>query len=392
MPDHDHLDVQIPHLVKGSWEDLLVQGQQMAARQDDAVIPHLQRLIDRLSKFPAGQRMAANGRLNDLLLQAAIDLQRYLCFRDRYAEALDVNLQARPFLAAALRIGWDAHAAAIQVQAGDLDAGVAAFCQLAETAGMLQWTNAILVAAESGRLELAQSAVLGAERWLNRTYAGAMSEEMARNDLARLCYLRSRLALCAGNADESLAWFEQARTLSQAYVENPQLLYIQMIDQGAYAHAERLLRHEQANSIRAGFWQGIVHLRRNHPSEAQNAWRRVTHLELPEEESTGFLELVLAHYYLGDKEGIGLGSVLNALQADNQNWYVLILAGLGWAMRDDLNAARADLQMALMRQKSEAAGRKLTATWWNFCTDLLNETQQQAIVEFFEHAQIQRHA
>ncbi len=101
------------------------------------------------------------------------------------------------------------------------------------------------------------------------------------------------------------------------------------------------------------------------------------------------LELVLSHYYLGDEGGIGLGMVLDALRdQDNEFWGLFYLAGLGWAMRDDMTTARSDMKIAQMRRKSMAEGKRLPRHWWYFCTDLLTVEQQATMAEYFEHASV----
>ncbi len=379
-----------PPILKGSWEDLLLQGQQLAARQNDEAIPHLQKLIDRLSRLPASQRRAANGRLDSLLLRASVDLQYYLTYRDRYAEALAVNAVTRNAVPASQILSWDMHAAAMRIQSGAIDEGLAAMRMLAETGGIDIWGDALFASLSAGHLDEAAAAVRGAELWVNRTHAGAFTTDDARHDLAFLAYLKARLAVAQANPVESAAWFEQAMALDPFYAENPHYLYTHLMEIGAYAEAQKLLQVDRQSPIRAGFWQGLLHRRRNQPAEAERQWQKVAMYELPEDGNVDYLELVLAHYYLGDREGIGLGSVLKALQEDAGFWGLFFLAGLGWAMRGDLAAARTDMQLAHMRRKSMAEGSKLSNNWWQFCTDLLDEERQQALVGYFENAQVQR--
>jgi hypothetical protein len=85
-----------------------------------------------------------------------------------------------------------------------------------------------------------------------------------------------------------------------------------------------------------------------------------------------FLELVMAHYYLGDKEGRGLAIVLDDLRREQEVAFgQLFLAGLGWALRSDRTAAHSNFRLAVMRSKSTASGRLLPRFWWAFCADLL---------------------
>ena len=109
-------------------------------------------------------------------------------------------------------------------------------------------------------------------------------------------------------------------------------------------------------------------------------------IEPPTDGEVDLLELTLAHYYLGDREGVGLGRVLNATRDEGGFWGWFFLAGLGWAMRGDMKAARADFQLAVWRRRSRFEGRRLAANWWQFCTDLLDEATQAQLKEFFDDA------
>jgi len=83
-----------------------------------------------------------------------------------------------------------------------------------------------------------------------------------------------------------------------------------------------------------------------------------------------------------------VASVLRAIDEDPGFWGLFYLGGLGWAMRNDMTAARADMQLALLRRKSLAQGRKIPHTWWTFCAELLDAEKQAQIKEYFEDAQI----
>ena len=56
-------DAPVTPIIKGSWEDLLLQAEELAARQDDAAIPIYRKIIDRVSRLPTAQRMAGEFRV-----------------------------------------------------------------------------------------------------------------------------------------------------------------------------------------------------------------------------------------------------------------------------------------------------------------------------------------
>lgn len=376
-------------MIKGSWEDLLLQAQQLAARQDDAAIAIYRKLTDRLSSLPIRQLLAADSRLLQVLRQAGIDFQYYLTFRDRYAEALDVNELVRGFLPEREQIAFTRHAAAIRMQSGAIEQALAELRAIAVSSGELDpWGDALFAALDKRRFEAADLAVQGAEAWVNRTHQADMASDEAKRDQGFVSYLRSRLAAGRRQGREALAWFEHASMLDSFYGANPQYLYTHLVDVGAFPEALSLIRRDTQGPIRASFWQGIVQRRSGQIAEAEGAWRRAVKVELPEDGNVDYLELVLSRYYLGDPDGVGLASVLSAIKEDPGFWGLFYLAGLGWAMRGDMVTARTDMQLALMRRKSLAEGRKLSRTWWPFCAELLDTEKQAQLVEYFEDAQI----
>jgi hypothetical protein len=382
-------ETQQTPIIKGSWEDLLLQAQQLAARQDDAAIDIYRKLTERLSRMPAAQRQAADGRLQQVLRQAAVDLQYYLSYRDRYDEALAVNEKIRILLNDQEHKTFVRHAATIRLQAGDVDQGLADLRAIAATSDELDpWGDALFAALDKRRFADAEEAVQSAEAWVNRHHREQMNGEEAKRDQAFVAYLRARQAAALGKAAEALAWYQFAAAQDPFYRRNPQYVYTHLVDVGAYAEAQTLIRSDKQGPIRAGFWQGLIYRRTGRPGDAEQAWQKAVKTKLPDDGNVDYLELVLSHYYLGDRDGIGLASVLRAINENPSFWGQFYLAGLGWAMRDDMVTARSDMELALVRRKSLAEGRKLARTWWQFCADLLDESKQAQLAEYFENAQI----
>jgi hypothetical protein len=376
-------------IIKGSWEDLLLQAQQLAARQDDAAIDIYRKLTGRLSSLSAGQRQAGEGRLQHVMRQAAVDLQYYLSYRDRYDEALAVNEQIRVLLNKQEQQAFERHAAAIRLQAGAVDQGLADLRAIAAASGELDpWGDALFAALDKQCYHDAQLAVQSAEDWINRQHRDALAGEDARRDQAFVAYLKARQASAQDRPVEALAWYEHASMLDPFYRQNPQYVYTHLVDVGAYAEAQTLIRSDRQGPIRANFWQGLIYRRTGRPADAEQAWQKAVKTQLPDDGNVDYLELVLSHYYLGDRDGIGLASVLRAINEDPSFWGQFYLAGLGWAMRGDMVTARSDMELALVRRKSLAEGRKLARTWWQFCADLLDESKQAQLAEYFENAQI----
>lgn len=373
-----------PTLIKGSWEEKLLRGQQLIAIQNDEAIPFLQQLVDRLVQLPKAQRYAANRRLDHVLFQAITDLVFYQTYRDLYDAAL-ANATLAAQLAPLDEVHlWEQHCAAILLQAGEQDAAFARLERLARAGELSQWRDLILHALRYARLDVAGRALYEAERAVN--HIDASSDEAAvRMARGQLAHMKAQVALAQGRLDESLAWAEFAMTSSELFGKNPAFFYVPLVEKCHYDAALKLISHDQHNPIRASFWGGLAAYRQGKHVQAETFWRQALRARLPEEGPVDFLELVLAHYYLGDKEGHGLAIVLDDLRHEQSGPLVqLFLAGLGWALRNDHTAAHSDLRLAVMRCKATATGRLLPRLWWTFCTDLLPATTQEEYARYFD--------
>ena len=216
-----------------------------------------------------------------------------------------------------------------------------------------------------------------------------LNTEEAKRDQAFVAYLKARQHAALNQPAEAMAWYQFAAAQDPFYRQNPQYLYTHLVDVGADADAQTLIRTDKQGAIRANFWQGLIYQRQGRPDDAQHAWQKAVKTELPDDGGVDYLELVLSHYYMGDHDGIGLASVLRAINENPGFWGLFYLAGLGWAMRNDMVTARSDMELALIRRKSLAEGRLLAHNWWQFCADLLDESKQTQLTEYFEDARVE---
>src|SRR3954465_12858065 len=80
-----------PRPIKGSWEDLYAQAQQLARNSNDDAIPIYQRVFNGLIALPPAARAAGDNRLYKLMMTVGVEMQGYLNLRDRYDESLAVT-------------------------------------------------------------------------------------------------------------------------------------------------------------------------------------------------------------------------------------------------------------------------------------------------------------
>lgn len=370
--------------IKGSWEELLLRAQQMIAQQNDEAIALLDRMIDRLAALPPAQRQAGQQRLEQLLHVTATNLVFYLTYRDRFDDALATIARIEPTVAVERRVHWQRHGAAVRLQSGAVDEGLAELRTLAAAGDIEDWGDYFLTALRFDRLDAAAEALDQAEHALNRMVQGGLGDEETKAQRAQIAYLRARYALAQGDVAECLAWSEHAMASDRFFANNPAYFYTHLVENGHCAEALGLIQRDQANPVRAGFWGGLAMRRMGRVVDAERQWRQLLRAPLPEDEPVDIFEYILAHYYLGDREGRGLALALNTIrEQDDAAYGLFFLAGLGWALRGDLTAAHANLRLALMRSKSTAIGQHLPRQWWPFCTDLVQPPPLDALATYF---------
>ena len=370
--------------IKGSWEELLLRAQQMISQQNDDAIALLNRIIDRLAALPPAQRQAGQQRLEQILHLAATNLIFYLTYRDRYEEAMATIARLEPRVAEERRVHWQRHNAAIRLQSGAVEEGLADLRALAAAGDIDDWGDYFLTALRFDQFDAAAEALAQAEHTLNRMVQAGLADAEAKAQRAQIAYLRARYALAHGDVAESMAWTEHAMASDRFFANNPAYFYTHLVENGHYAEALSLIRHDQANPVRAGFWSGLAMQRMGRADDAERQWRQLLRAPLPEDEPVDLFEYVLAHYYLGDREGRGLALALDTIREQNDATYGLFfLAGLGWALRGDMTAAHANMRLALMRSKATAIGRHLPRQWWPFCTDLVQPPPLDALATYF---------
>ena len=371
--------------VRGSYEALLQEAQELAAKRDDAAIDIYQRLIDRLSRIPQAQRMTHGARLQNVLVQAGVNLQAYLNMFGRYDESLAVLDTLRANVDGEERDELALHAANVQLQAGRLDEGIATLRDLAGDNPDLEELGAVAIAhLHHGQTEAAAE-ILREMESLADARAAELSGDARTRDVAYLASLRSLLASERGEWDEAIAQFGRAAEHIDYYANNYNLLYTRLIHGGAYEQALPLTERDAARRIRSSFWRGVALHHLGREEEAQSLWRQVTETELTEDEASNLFEVILAFYYLGDPERLGLELALRLIsETRNPSASVFLLLGLGWGLRGNERNAHANFEMAMRQRRSMAEGAKLNRESWFFVEDLVDEGLCQEFAGYFE--------
>ncbi len=371
--------------IKGSWENRLQEAQQLAASFNDKALPLYEKLYTRLSKMPVAQRKAAGERLQNIFLQTAVDYQGYLTLRGQYDEALIVIDRLREETGADENQMWQSHAANVLIMAGRNDeaidrirqAGIMAGLDELEAMGDIAMIHLRLGDTKASASTLAEMAAL--------VESADLSDDARARDRALVANLTGTLTLEQGDFEQAAALFEEAIALDPNYKQQLYRIYSRMIRLGDPARAIAFVKRDQRNPIRTGFWHGVALDQLGESDEAIKHWQKVVNVDLAANEEPHLLEYILAHYYLGDAEGTGLGLVLNALQEETGGqWALFLLAGVGWALRGNVENARTNFFTGMNQRRANGNGLLLPWESWNFLLDLLPEEELANYAEFFE--------
>lgn len=377
-----------PPPIKGSWEDLFLQAQQLARNYNDQAIPLYRKVVDGLIALPAAQRAVANRRLHNLMMAAALDLQGYLNVRDRYDEALNVLHQLHPVVDEDERDMLDGLAVEVLLQADRADE---AFSQLLKTAEapdaqLGDWGQLVMAYIRANRSADAIPVLTKMAEIIDSTPLGeAHTETDERSDLAYLAGLRGITLLELGDLDGGIAAFDDVVRLGGAYANSLHLVYGRLIHHGRYADAQRFIDLDRQRPVRAEFWRGVSQYHAGQPTKARQTWDAVITTDIMKSDQASIMEYVLSHYYLSDPEGTGLEIVLSAIRDQRViPWILFYLVGVGWAVRGDMRAAKSNLQLAVTQRKSVAEGAKLPAHYWFFTKDIVKPELHGELRGYFE--------
>ncbi len=377
-----------PILIKGSWEAILAEAQQLASKQDDGAIPLFAKIVQRIGKMKVTQRLANSERLQKIFTVAAINAQSYLTLREHYDEALATL--------ATLHENGDAHDRAfadfqrilILFMAERTDE---AFRELEERvhtddADIADWGQLVMSNLRYRRIDEAAQVIEDATVWTDeQAEIELISKEELREWRGYLATLRADVAMRRGEWDATMQYFDEALAADPMYRQNLHLFYTTLMQAGQPERALTYIEQDIAHPIRSHFWHGVALQRLEKGEEAVAQWQQVLEVDLQTSEEPSFSEYVLTHFYLGDKERIGLGNILRILQEDKRyEWQTLFLAGLGWAVQGNMDNAKTNLQFAINQRRTAAQGKVLPYQTWTYLCDLLDEETQQALRKYFE--------
>ncbi len=387
LDDYDEEEPE-PILIKGSWEAILQEAQQLASQQNDEAIPLFAKIVQRIGKMAVTQRIANGERLQKIFTVAAINAQSYLTLREHFDEALATLEKLREIGDAHDRAFADFQRILILFMAGRSDQ---AFAELkahvnADEADIADWGQLVMSYLRYDRVDEAEQALEDAQRWTDeQARLELIDSEELRKWRGYLATLRADVAMRREDWDQVMQHFAAALAADPMYGKNFHLFYTALMQGGQTERALTYIDRDDAHPIRANFWRGVAMQRLGNTDAAEAAWQRVLEVDLQKSEEPSFSEYVLTHYYLGDEERIGLGNVLRVLQEDRRyEWQTLFLAGLGWAIQGRMDNAKTNLQFAVNQRRAAAQDKVLPYQTWTYVRDLLPAHGQDALRQYFD--------
>ncbi|BAM00406.1 MAG: hypothetical protein KatS3mg049_0316 [Caldilinea sp.] len=369
---------------KGSWEEKLIEGRELLAKQEDSGRTLLQDLIERLFQMPETMRLAGNQRLNTILLAALLLLARHLVYRDQIDEAAALLERTETVEPPEQRARWRFYRARVLLLNEPRDEGFELLKALATLEENVKkrldmWKTYLNRALYWHQLDRIEQTIVELERAANRASATSGDDTNARLLHSVRAYFQARVCLAQDRIDEAQHWMDYAlaqQSLPFNYIYD---FVLELTVRGEYTKALKWVQRDQENIEFVKFLSGYIHFHLGDRSEAERLWRQVIRIFLDADESEEIdpAAIVLSDYYLGSKERLGLSILLQSMQEKEKEEITpreFFLTGLGWAMLGEKLSAHSNFKLALMRLKFLGISPKLEWHWWLFCKDLIPAT------------------
>jgi tetratricopeptide (TPR) repeat protein len=324
------------------------------------------RLVDKLSRL-SERVLDRRPELRDLHRDARSELATILRFEGRYAEAIevtDVLLETHPDEADL----WRTDLAILRLSKGEVESGFAELRTLAEEdpANPWRWTTLGREARIEGRYAESQAALERA----SLVGSDGDARQQAENEYQRFLLFKEM-----GQYDDAVAAWEQAVQWHDEVGTTIRQVYTMLNDAGRYSDALRFVEQEK-NALQAGYQRGIIAQRTGKPVQARREWQEVAQLD-PDEYDYGHDAWVESVLRVGDPEPALVWLQDNLSQRGSAR--LLVLSGIGWAMKQDVELAAVLLQQAINVTRRERPPRKkLNSDDWRLLDSLVTDDETKA--------------
>lgn len=367
--------------IKGSWEALLQEASELSDHKDDNAIAIYRKLIDRLVSFSPDRRGASGGHLQDILEEAVFSLQSYLASKGQFEKVVAV---LTPELAAAAReeslIEWQDRTARAYRWMGQVDEAVALWRDVGsmDPEDFSHWWQIFTAYLWAGRSGEAQQVLAEAEAFMHESdsigpdegkeFVAALHLEWAR-------YFRHWM--------EVVRYGNQVLQLATPGMRSAANIYRPLIWNHQFELAALILEQEESRPL-VDFWRGVIHLYQGQRSAAEQQWHRLIERDVAEQEISGAIYWILAHFYLGDRERLGLELCIRLLDAAETTLPSLTaLTSLGWALHGQWSPVHSNLGFALSAARSDFTDNLLPVTLRYSFQDLLEPKDFARVRHYF---------
>jgi len=377
-----------PRPIKGSWEDLYAQAQQLARNSNDDAIPIYQRVFNGLIALPPAARAAGDNRLYKLMMTVGVEMQGYLNLRDRYEESLAAIEKLLVVAAEVDRPQLIELKSDVLLQAGRGEDAIATLHELVQSvdADAGDWGRIVAAHIRSKEPQKVFTDVEAMGAWIDQK---AAEDVLQGPDLTEARYYQQRLKAAGlfevGRFDEAAEIFNHLYPLGGADAFSPHLLYTRLVGAGLHEQALHYIDRDQARPVRAAFWRGLVYRYMGEQGRATKIWQAAMKDETVRGDQESIVEHLLTRYYLGDPQGEGLELMLRAQREQTRiSWMIFLLSGLGWIVRGDDNAAHTNLRLALAQVKSMGEGKVMPRQYWRFVQDITPAERLAQFAQYFD--------
>ena len=350
--------------LRDSYEDLFARAQTLARAGDvEAAIVLYNRLVSKLGRL-SDRILARRPELREMHEQARKELIGLLHSLGRYAEAIEaeeVLLDTHPEKAEM----WRTDIAVLRIAKGEVEQGLAELQALAEEEPQTadKWLVVANEARTEGRFPESQAA-------LERAYETVDQDD--HEALAQPYFLQFLLWKDMGQTEKAIEAWDRTVELDARAVRSAREAYTLLTDVGRYSDALRYVDRDE-NPLQAGYQRGIIANLRGDPGQARREWQQVARLD-PTEYEYGHDRWVEAVLRLGDPD-----PALEWLQENLPRYgspRLLILSGIGWAMRQDGELAAGLFQQAIsLLQRGRPPKQKLDSTDWRLLDSLVTDDE-----------------
>lgn len=365
--------------VPGSYEERYTEANRLYHRGElEQAAAICTRIIDRVSSLPA-RRRPADSVLDSALQSSAILLARIRAQQGDWQAVDALNSRAQTWNAIYTN-RWKVDPFLLRIELDGIDEGIAGLRGLAaaEPENVFLWLTLASAAVDTADLDLAEEALDRAEPL---ALAANDPEDLAALYVRRYQLLQGRRQWheAAGAWNRALEYEAEAEDLREVVVR-------MFLEAGLFDDALRCAEGGQLPAIGVDFYRAWVAQQRGDMVRARHLWRKVVETNPDNDDVDTPLLHALASCWLG-QPAAALSLLLEELAtgATLEVGAVIALA-LAWAMQGDVEAARAELKLAVKRRAIPGQPKRLLAAldWIEFEQLVGDEAVKAELRPFFE--------